>query len=204
MRSPAREPTGPTRRRLRIAAILGTRGGSGLAADEPYGAGRARWLEPDERAEGSRARRVAVEPARIARARGEIRNPTLSRGGFPACGVRLGSRRARPAGDSHRACLGSARASHLPRQARALGDDERLAPVDDARVAGLAVPVENGLPVPVVELVPNQQDALRGRFLRVGAGSNPGSCSRPAARTRGRAAPTSRSRRGPSIRPAAA
>ncbi|MCK7517031.1 MAG: hypothetical protein MZV64_04570 [Ignavibacteriales bacterium] len=72
-------------------------GGAGLAADEPYGAGRAGWPEPDERAEGSRAPRVAVEQARIAPARGEGRNPTPSRGGFPACGVRLGRRRARSA-----------------------------------------------------------------------------------------------------------
>jgi len=35
-------------------------GGTGPAADEPYGAGRAGWPEPDERAEGSRAPRVAV------------------------------------------------------------------------------------------------------------------------------------------------
>ena len=64
------------------------------AADEPCEAGRARRPEPDERAEGSRARRVAVNQARIAQAHGERRNPTPSRRGFPACGVRLGSHRA--------------------------------------------------------------------------------------------------------------
>jgi len=36
----------------------------------------------------------------IRQARGKGRNPTPSRGGFPACGVRLGSRRAGPAVDS--------------------------------------------------------------------------------------------------------
>jgi len=89
-----------TRRQKRGRDSGSPRGGTGPAADEPYEAGRAGWLEPDERAAGSRAPRVAVEPARIAQARGESRNPTPSRGGVPACGVRLGSRRARPAGDS--------------------------------------------------------------------------------------------------------
>ena len=42
---------------------------------------------------------------------------------------------------------------------------ERILPIDRARVAGLAVAAEHRLLVPVVELVPDEEDAFRGHVF---------------------------------------